>query len=138
MIKSGKILVVDDDRELLQALREQLKGRGYKSRFAATGSEALKIAAKLGDLDLLLTDVLLPDLSGMELARTLRDKQPGLQVAFMSGYLRPALGESEEPDWQDATFIQKPFSIKTLSGFIKRTLRNDPAAPNLPKRHTPE
>lgn len=121
MKKTGKILVVDDDRELLTLLREQLKGSEFKARFASAAAEALKIAATAGDLDLLLTDVLLPDINGIELARTMRKRQPGLKVAFMSGYLRPALTDPDEPDGSPKAFIQKPFSGKSLLGFLRET-----------------
>jgi CheY-like chemotaxis protein len=121
MKKTGKILVVDDDRELLQLMREQLKGSVFKARFAADGVEALKIAASTGDIDLLLTDVLLPDITGIELARTMLKRQPGLKVAFMSGYLRPGLTDLDDPESLPNTFIQKPFSGKSLRGFLKKT-----------------
>ncbi|HSH13296.1 MAG TPA: hypothetical protein VLA15_06090, partial [Desulfurivibrionaceae bacterium] len=67
------------------------------------------------------TDVLLPDINGIELARTMRKRQPGLKVAFMSGYLRPTLTDPDEPDAPPKTFIQKPFSGKSLLGFLRET-----------------
>ena len=127
MKKSEKVLLVEDDRELLKTLKEHLKGAGFKTRFAATGAEALKLAATAGELDLLITDVLLPDLNGIELAKKLLARQPGLKVAFMSGYLRPSLADPDTPDAAPTPFIQKPFSGKTLTGFIRQCLRGDEA-----------
>jgi DNA-binding NtrC family response regulator len=121
MKKTGNILVVDDDRELLTLLREHLRGSEFKARFAAGGAEALKIAGSAGDIELLLTDVLLPDGNGIELARTMLARQPGLKVAFMSGYLRPSLGDPDDPGASVKTFIQKPFSGKSLRAFLRRT-----------------
>jgi two-component system cell cycle sensor histidine kinase/response regulator CckA len=118
MKKTGKILVVDDDRELLKFLREHLKGSEFKARFAAGGAEALKIASA-GDIELLLTDVMLPDINGIDLARTMRKRQPGLKVAFMSGYLRPALTDLDDPEAPPKTFLQKPFSGKSLRCFLR-------------------
>lgn len=118
---TGKILVVDDDRELLKFLREHLKGSEFKARFAATGAEALKIAAGTGGIELLLTDVLLPDINGIVLARTMLKRQPGLKVAFMSGYLRPALTDLDDPGFPPKTFLQKPFSGKSLRSFLRKT-----------------
>ncbi len=119
MKKTWKILVVDDDRELLKLLREHLKGSEFKARFAASGAEALKIAAGPGEIELLLTDVLLPDINGIELARTMLKRQPGLKIAFMSGYLRPALTDQENPESTAKGFIQKPFSGKSLRSFLR-------------------
>lgn len=121
MKKSAKILVVDDDRELLKLLKGHLKGSEFKARFAAGGAEALKIAASAGDIELLLTAVLLSDINGIELARTLLRRQPGLKVAFMSGYLRPALTDLGDPSSPPKTFIQKPFSGKSLRCFLRKT-----------------
>ena len=127
MKNTEKILLVEDDRELLQSLRVHLKGSGYKIKFAATGAEALKIAASAGELDLLVTDVLLPDLNGIELAKKLLQRQPNLKVAFMSGYLRPSLADPDEPDVPPPPFLQKPFSGKTLTVFIRRCLHGEEA-----------
>jgi len=120
MKKARSILVVDDDLELLTLLREQLKGSEFKARFAATGSEALKIAAGTGKLELLLTDVLLPDTNGIELAKTALALRPGLKVAFMSGYLRPTLTNTAPPSAPAKSFIQKPFSGKSLLVFLRK------------------
>lgn len=119
MKKTEKILVVDDDRELLKLLREHLQGSEFKARFATGGVEALKIAASAGDIELLLTAVLLPDINGIELAKTMLKRQPGLKVAFMSGYLRPALTDLDNPGAPPKTFIQKPFSGKSLRNFLR-------------------
>jgi len=125
MKKPEKILLVEDDLELLKALREHLKGSGLKIKFAATSAEALKIASSAGELDLLLTDVLLPDLNGIELAKKLLARQPGLKVAFMSGYLRPSLADPEVPEAAPTPFLQKPFSGKTLTVFIRKCLQGE-------------
>ncbi|NTV13169.1 MAG: response regulator [Desulfobulbaceae bacterium] len=132
-----KILLVEDDRELLKTLREHLRDSGLKIRFAASGNEALKLAASAGELDLLITDVLLPDLNGIELAKRLLARQPGLKVAFMSGYLRPSLADPDAAEAQPTPFIQKPFSGKTLTAFIRKCLRGEEAeepARTLPKQ----
>lgn len=132
MKNTGKILVVDDDRELLKLLKEQLKGSEFKARFAASGAEALKIAAGAGELEMLLTDVLLPDTNGMELAKKLLKRQPGLKVAFMSGSLRPALQDPDNPETPPKSFIQKPFSGKSLRSFLRGCRDGDETAINSP------
>lgn len=125
MKETAKILLVEDDKELLEFLRVHLKDSGLKVKFAATATEALKIAASTGELDLLLSDVLLPDLNGIDLAKKLLARQPGLKVAFMSGYLRPSLADPEETESSPTPFIQKPFSGKTLTVFIRKCLRGE-------------
>ena len=120
MKKTGKILVVDDDRELLKLLRENLRGSGFKARFAAGGAEALKLATSAGDIELLLTDVLLPDITGVELAKKMLARQPDLKVAFMSGYLRPAMAGADNQGIPEAAFLQKPFSGKSLRAFLRK------------------
>lgn len=124
MKNSEKILLVDDDRQLLQSLRKQLTASGFKVRTAASGAEALKIANGLTELDLLVTGVLLPELNGIELARTLLARRPGLKVAFISGTLRPSLADPEAPEEEPPLppFLQKPFTPRTLCGFVKRCL----------------
>lgn len=124
MKKIWKILVVDDDRELLKLLREHLKGSEFKARFAAGGLEALKIAAT-GEIEFLLTDVLLPDINGIEMAKKMLKQKPGLKIAFMSGYLRPALTDLEDPESPAKGFIQKPFSGKSLRSFLREHLNSE-------------
>lgn len=124
MKKIWKILVVDDDRELLKLLREHLKGSEFKARFAAGGLEALKIAGT-GEIEFLLTDVLLPDINGIEMAKKMLKQKPGLKIAFMSGYLRPALTDLEDPESPAKGFIQKPFSGKSLRSFLREHLNSE-------------
>lgn len=124
MKKIWKILVVDDDRELLKLLREHLKGSEFKARFAAGGLEALKIA-DTGEVEFLLTDVLLPDINGIEMAKKMLKRKPGLKIAFMSGYLRPALTDLEDPESPAKGFIQKPFSGKSLRSFLREHLNSE-------------
>lgn len=124
MKKIWKILVVDDDRELLKLLREHLKGSEFKARFAAGGLEALKIAAT-GEIEFLLTDVLLPDINGIEMAKKMLKQKPGLKIAFMSGYLRPALTDLEDPESPAKGFLQKPFSGKSLRSFLREHLNSE-------------
>lgn len=135
-MKSEKILLVEDDRELLKALREYLQNSDLKIRYAASGAEARKIAAGSGQFDLLITDVLLPDLNGIELAKILLARQPGLKIAFMSGYLRPSLANPDDPEAPQTPFLQKPFTGKTLSVFIRKCLLG-PEAPQPPGEYEP-
>lgn len=108
---AGAILLVEDDEALLRMTSRILKGAGYSVIEAATAHAALGWLDK--DFDLLLTDVTLPDISGVELASHILKAKPGTPVIFTSGYsenedLREILSKPEN------NFIQKPFSNEGL------------------------
>ena len=108
------ILLVEDDASLLNMTRNMLERRGYCVLPAGSPGEALRLAAEHpGEVDLLMTDVIMPEMGGRELADKLRADQPTLKCLFMSGHTdeiltqRGVLGPG-------AKFIQKPFSMKEL------------------------
>ena len=108
------ILLVEDQRELLGVTARILRNRGFQVSEASDGAQALAIAAATGDhIDLVLTDVVMPYMSGGQLAAELRKIQPGIKVCFMSGY---AADELTHQDIQRAPdhFIAKPFSPQLL------------------------
>lgn len=87
-----KVLIVDDIAEVLESLELQLTSLGYAVIRASTGDEALDILARASDVDLLLTDVVMPGrLDGRQLADEARSIRPELKVLFMSGYFERAL-----------------------------------------------
>ncbi len=115
-----KILLVDDNEEFRDATRALLEGLGYRVAVAAGGEEALEIFARDPDLDLVLTDAVLPGTSGIELAHRLR-RQRDVKASFMPGYAenvtsRHGLGEG------DAHFIKKQFSSTSLARTIREVL----------------
>ncbi|MFZ5446673.1 MAG: hybrid sensor histidine kinase/response regulator [Myxococcota bacterium] len=83
---SGRVLVVDDERAVLSLACTILESAGYEVLRASSGSEAVLVASTAGRLDLLVTDVVMPGLSGRELADALRQQRPELKVLYMSGY----------------------------------------------------
>lgn len=108
------VLVVDDEREVRSLVRRLLESEGFAVLEAADGNEALRIAARLsGAIQVLLTDVLMPGLSGPELAAQLQVRDPSIGAIFMSGYQgATALGEALRRT--RASFVQKPFSRTAL------------------------
>src|SRR5947207_3271928 len=80
------ILVVDDEPSIREFVCRVLQDRGYRTAVAANGHEALAIASTLGSVDLLLTDVMMPEMTGDELARRLRLQQPELKVLYFTGF----------------------------------------------------
>jgi len=87
---------------------------------APTGAEALEIAAER-HIDLLLTDSVMPRMSGRELAERIQDVQPGLPVLFMSGYSQGVLGPQRIVD-DNVALIQKPFNERALLDYVRRSL----------------
>ena len=111
------ILVADDEPALRQALVEFLQTSGYKVLHAQTATEALEMAQKNpGNIDVLLTDVVMPGLRGPELARRVTATHPEIRVIYMSGY---AEGFSEAQLPESSTFLQKPFRFATLLEQLK-------------------
>ena len=121
------ILVVEDETSIRSLAREILEGQGYAVLVAASAGEALRRAAEhAGPIHLLLTDVIMPGESGVELARDLLGRRPGLRVVYMSGYADRAV----PADVPGAAFVQKPFDPALLARRVRATLdqgREDPS-----------
>jgi CheY-like chemotaxis protein len=85
----GRILLVDDDDDLRRLLRALLEGDGYQVFSCRDASRALKVFASRGDIDLLLTDFQMPQMSGVELCRRIAELQPDLPMLILSGAILP-------------------------------------------------
>ncbi len=116
---TGRILVVEDESSLRLAMRHMLSRNGYAVIEAANGTEALAVLGNLDDsIDLVLTDVIMPSMSGPELVSALRSQQPDLPVIFMSAYAGERLTE-QGVNVTEHEFIQKPFTSQTLLDKIR-------------------
>ncbi len=115
------ILVVEDDPIVRRVTVRGLRQLGYQVLEAANGPEALALATKHGTIDLLLTDVVMPMMSGRELAERLREVQPGTIVLFASGYTANAIVHHGVLD-AGIEFLPKPFSIALLNARIRQLL----------------
>jgi two-component system, cell cycle sensor histidine kinase and response regulator CckA len=104
------ILLVEDEPLVRQSSREMLERQGYRVILATDENEAERISGGAGTFDLLITDAVMPTISGAELARRLRASHPGLKVLFISED-----GGSENP-----AFLQKPFSADSLGRKIRQ------------------
>ncbi len=116
------VLLVEDESAILRMVERLLKQMGY--RVLATGSpfEAITIAEKHPEpIDVLLTDVVMPELNGNDLANRVRNFLPDISVLFMSGYTANIVAHRGVID-KDVTMIQKPFSKKELSAKIREVL----------------
>jgi signal transduction histidine kinase/CheY-like chemotaxis protein len=117
--RSATVLVVEDEPALRNLIARILRNAGYTAIEAASGEEALLLARRdLMSIDLLLTDVLMHGMTGVELMDRLRVFCPALNVLFMSGYDRDLIARRErEPG---VGFLPKPFSPQTLLGVMRR------------------
>jgi two-component system cell cycle sensor histidine kinase/response regulator CckA len=117
-IEQPRILLVDDDDMLRTIIRLGLEKLGYAVSSAASGESALETAAQNQDIQLLLTDVLMPEMSGVELAEKLRKTHPHLEVLYVSGHLRATIDLPVDSIY----FLQKPFRSEELDDRIKAIL----------------
>jgi two-component system cell cycle sensor histidine kinase/response regulator CckA len=119
---SETIIVVEDEETVRSMARHILAARGYRVLEAASGEEALRlIGGHGGAVDLLLTDVIMPHMSGRELAEQLVPRFPELRVLYMSGYTRDAISPHAGLDGE-TPYLQKPFTALTLSEAVRRVL----------------
>ena len=120
----AKILVVDDNADVLEEAVEQLAKLGYEVVSATSGAAALAILERDSDVDLLFTDVVMPgDLAGRALAQKARELRPALKVLFASGYFEGALVSKGELE-TDVQFIAKPYRMRELAQKIEEVLRS--------------
>src|SRR6202166_4378608 len=113
------VLLTEDEQDVREIAREFLESGGYKVIEAKNGKEAIAIAAEHRDkIDLLVTDMVMPGMTGQELAVRLQEEHPGVSVIFMSGYSEHAATEMANAD-PSVRLLTKPFS----RGAILRTVR---------------
>jgi DNA-binding response OmpR family regulator len=122
-----KILIIEDDDAIRRGMCDALKYAGHTATDAANGPDGLR-AALDGNYDLLLLDIVLPGLSGLEILKTLQDERPGTPVILLTakgGEADRVAGLKLGAD----DYVVKPFSIKELLARIEAVLRRSPARP---------
>jgi two-component system, cell cycle sensor histidine kinase and response regulator CckA len=121
------ILLVEDEEAVRSFAARALRLRGYHVLEAGGGEEALDIVTKGGqEIDLLITDVVMPNMDGPTLVRHVKELKPDLAVIFMSGYAEEAFRRNEE-NASDLHFLPKPFGLKQLAAKVKEVLSHAPA-----------
>jgi hypothetical protein len=116
------IMLVEDDESVRNLVRVMLESKGYTVLAAAGAEEAERLCAeRAGDVDLLLSDVVMPEVNGRVLAERLSAVTPSLRVLFMSGYSDEAVYRHGEIS-PDASFIEKPFTDRTLARKVREVL----------------
>jgi CheY-like chemotaxis protein len=119
---SETILLVEDEEMVRNFAQIALQNKGYTILEARDGSEALSLAEQhQGPIELLLTDVVMPHLSGRELAERLKTARPGLKVIFMSGYTDDAVVRYGVLA-AEVEFLSKPFSSRSLTAKVREVL----------------
>jgi signal transduction histidine kinase/ActR/RegA family two-component response regulator len=127
----ARVLIVDDDPLVLRFMSSVLEGAGFRTRAAAGGAEALAAYAG-GDepFSLVLTDVLMPEMNGFELARRLHRQDPGVNVLFVSGEASPARADEAPP----FPLLTKPFRADGLVQAVRDALGKGGPALALPEQ----
>ena len=116
------VLLVEDEEGVRDLIREWLAGHGYHVLAATNGLEALDVAARADRrIDLLVADVVMPQMGGPALAQRLLALRPDLKVIYVSGYADDALGDRQVLE-AGAAFIQKPFPLDTLVRKVREIL----------------
>ena len=122
------VLVVDDEASVRRFVERVLGEAGYKIASASDGPEALEVAEKLEHFDLLVTDVMMPQMTGDELARRLRAGHPGVKILYLTGF-SDRLFREKVTLWADEAFLDKPCSVKGLQQAVSLLLYGRVDAP---------
>jgi CheY-like chemotaxis protein len=106
-------LVVDDEEPVRRFVERALQSGGYRTIGASDGPEAIEVAKKAGHFDILVTDVMMPEMNGDELARRLRQTADKMKVLYLTGF-SDKLFKEKVTLWEDEAFLDKPCTIKGL------------------------
>jgi PAS domain S-box-containing protein len=122
---SETVLLVEDEESVRQLVRETLESKGYKVLEADDGEAALQIVSSYsGKIDMLITDVVMPGMSGRDLSARLCELYPQTKVLYLSGYTEDAIVHEGVLD-SGTAFLQKPFTLQNLSRKVREVLGNE-------------
>jgi CheY-like chemotaxis protein len=107
------ILIVDDEESILRLVERILGEAGCRTVVARDGAEAVSIAATMDRLDVLVTDLMMPNMNGDELARRLRVIEPDLPVLYLTGFSDRLFADRMQL-WENEAFLDKPCSVQGL------------------------
>ncbi len=118
---SGLVLVVEDDPGVLKLSVDALEKFGYRVFSASGAAQALQLMREEGPFDVLLSDIIMPDMNGRQLFEQLKQLQPDLKVVFMSGYPQDVLSE-QGLVYKEYRLLHKPFRFKELDHALRQVL----------------
>jgi two-component system, cell cycle sensor histidine kinase and response regulator CckA len=118
----GTILLVEDEDGLRSLNARGLRTRGYSVIEASNGVEAMEVMeGNNGEVDLVVSDVVMPEMDGPTLLKAMRERNPGVKIIFVSGYAEDAF-EKSLPENQQFAFLPKPFTLSQLVAAVKETM----------------
>jgi len=117
----GTILLVEDEEGLRALNARGLTSRGYTVLEAGNGVEAIQVLEREGGIDLVVSDVVMPEMDGPTLLKEMRQRNPQLKMIFVSGYAEDAFQKSL-PEGEKFSFLPKPFTLKQLVAAVKETM----------------
>jgi CheY-like chemotaxis protein len=115
--REATILVVDDDRDVRELAVSCLESLGYRVLAADGGHAAIEVVASGASIDLVLIDVAMPEINGVETTQAMLAKRPGLPFLYMTGYMGPT-----KLDPVEQRVLKKPFTIAELTGKVEQVL----------------
>ncbi|WP_374465934.1 ATP-binding protein [Ferrovibrio sp.] len=128
----GLVLLVEDEDAVRAFAARALRNKGYTVIEAASGEQALALPTdQLNRVELLISDVVMPNLDGPSLAAALRQSRPDLKILFISGYAEDSLRSSMAKS-PHVNFLPKPFSLSQLAGKVKEVMDAEPPGGNRP------
>ncbi|HET7850138.1 MAG TPA: response regulator [Pseudolabrys sp.] len=117
----GTILLVEDEEGLRALNARGLASRGYTVLEAGNGVEAIEVLEREGTIDLVVSDVVMPEMDGPTLLKEMRNRHPDIKFIFVSGYAEDAFSKSL-PEGGMPAFLPKPFTLKQLVAAVKETM----------------
>lgn len=116
------ILILEDEAEVLMVARVMLEKLGYRVLTADTPNKAMALAeTHVGQIDLLLTDIAMPEMNGRDFANQLKSLYPDVKTLFMSGYTTNVIAH-HNMEKEDRLFIEKPFTMKDIAIKVREAL----------------
>jgi signal transduction histidine kinase/ActR/RegA family two-component response regulator len=118
---SESVLIVEDEEAVRELAAEFMKSAGYTVLTASDGMEAVEVAKRSGPIKVLITDIVMPNMRGPELAKVLKASRKNLKIVYMSGYLE--FNKTDDEFLEGSYFLQKPFSRDSLVGKVEEALK---------------
>jgi DNA-binding NtrC family response regulator len=119
--RAVRILLVEDEPGVAETVVDLIKLLGYEVQLTGSGEEALTLLAPDAPFDLLISDVVMPGISGVDLATRAKRNLPGLSVILTSGFSAASLEKSRE-ELSNFIFLHKPYSLSDLSNSIRKCI----------------